>query len=324
MQIEKRNDYLPATIEELTKFVLIGREKLVSVRAEIRAINKIGLAQEVREQKNIEAQDLASALLDAEVRIGELIKEMPKKKDKITDSSSGRTIGTKSLLPEGINKKQSHYFQTLADNKEVVEQVKAEAKENDDLPTRTEVLKKVAELKKEKRNEELKNRKIEMPDDVYQVVYADPPWEYTNSGFTMSAENQYPTMPTDKIKEIKIKTDNNAVCFLWVTNPLLPDGLEVLKAWGFEYKTNLVWTKSRHTAGFYVFGQHELLLIGVKGSLLPIGEKPKSIILGENKVHSKKPEEVYSIIETMYPGLKKIELFARSEKEGFESWGNQI
>ena len=77
-------------------------------------------------------------------------------------------------------------------------------------------------------------------------------------------------------------------------------------------------------SGFYIFGQHELLLIAVKGSMLPIGEKPKSIITGENKIHSKKPECVYEIIKNMFPEMKYIELFARNKRDGWESWGNEL
>lgn len=113
------------------------REKLNSVRAEIRAIDKLELASDVRNQKNEEAQMLAGALLDAESRIGEILKSVEHR-----GGSSNRSVrgGTSNPLPIHINKKQSHQFQILANNKDIVEQVKAEAIENDDLPTRTEVL----------------------------------------------------------------------------------------------------------------------------------------------------------------------------------------
>lgn len=167
---------------------------------------------------------------------------------------------------------------------------------------------------------------VPLPDGEYNVIYADPPWEYRNSGFEMSAAQHYPTMPTEKICALDVPVADNAVCFMWVTNPLLPDGLQVLGAWGFEYKTNLVWVKDRHTAGFYVYGQHELLLIGVRGSgMLPIEEaKPKSVITGGNDVHSKKPDSVYAMIDAMYPQGKRIEMFARQRWEGWEAWGNEI
>lgn len=165
-----------------------------------------------------------------------------------------------------------------------------------------------------------------IPDGEFNVIYADPPWAYSNSGFDMSAAKQYPTMATEDICEMDIESivSENAICFMWVTNPLLEDGIDVMNSWGFEYKTNMVWIKDRHTAGFYVFGQHELLLIGVRGSMLPSGEKYKSIITGENSIHSKKPDSVRTMIEKMYPGQKYLELFARQKSENWEVFGNEI
>jgi N6-adenosine-specific RNA methylase IME4 len=167
---------------------------------------------------------------------------------------------------------------------------------------------------------------------MFDVFYADPPWQYENSGFEMSAENHYPTMSINELCNMSIGAiaADNAVCFMWVTNPILEDGMRLLREWGFEYKTNFVWTKKKHTAGFYVFGQHEILMIGTKGSMLPV-EKFKSI-LNENSddfddsnlIHSKKPDEVYGLIEAMYPKRRYIELFARNLKNGWQSWGNEL
>lgn len=330
-QLTAINQELPAKLEDLTRFVLIGREKLTAVRAEIRAIDKLDLAKEVREQKRDEAQMLAEALLDAEAKIGEILREIPK----ATGGRPFHTVDTavdskpeskKETIKElGFTQKQAERFEILAEYKDVIEQVKAEAKENDDLPTRAEVLKRIAERKREEHKKSLKE--MPFPVNKFQVIYCDPPWEYSNTGFAMSVEKQYPTMPTEKIAQMPIKeiTAGNAVIFMWATNPLLEDALHVMRAWGFEYKTNMAWVKDRHTAGFYVFGQHELLLIGVKGSLLPTGEKAKSIITGSNNIHSKKPEIVYSIIEKMYPGLKYVELFARNEpRPNWTKWGNEV
>ena len=169
--------------------------------------------------------------------------------------------------------------------------------------------------------------------EMFDVFYADPPWQYENSGFDMSAENHYPTMPIQDLCNMPISSisADNAVCFMWVTNPLLEDGLRLLRAWGFEYKTNYVWIKKNHTAGFYVFGKHELLLIGVKGSMLPSGKQFKSILNenfdefdDSNIIHSKKPHETYEMIELMYPERRFIELFARNRRSGWEAFGNEI
>jgi N6-adenosine-specific RNA methylase IME4 len=160
--------------------------------------------------------------------------------------------------------------------------------------------------------------------EKYSVIYADPPWKYDNSGFEMSAEKQYDVMETGDICRMRIPSAENSICFMWVTNPLLEDGLRVMSEWGFEYKTNMVWVKDNHTAGFYVFGQHELLLIGIKGSGNLPEEKFKSIITGDNRVHSKKPDCVYEMIEAMFPVGKKLEMFARNKREGWNSYGNEI
>ena len=157
---------LPDNLKDLSAFVLVGREKLTAVRAEIRAIEKLELAEEVRQQKREEARMLGEALLDAEVRIGELTKRIPTKIGQRTDLQLSNTAVTKSeeqplnsgvkrlenteiLLPQtkeeiladmGFGKMQVSRYETLADNKDLVEQVKAEAKETGEIPTRSKVL----------------------------------------------------------------------------------------------------------------------------------------------------------------------------------------
>lgn len=152
------NNNLPTNIEDLSKFVLVGREKLTAVRAEIRAIDKLDLAKEVREQKKQEAQLLGEALLDAEAKIGEMLKQIPKDnsfrgnqhKERQADSTVDLPKPKKEVLRDlGFNEKQAERFETLADNKEIIEQVKAEARENEEIPTRTAVLNKVQEIKRQ-------------------------------------------------------------------------------------------------------------------------------------------------------------------------------
>lgn len=147
--ITTRNDYLPATITELSKFVLVGREKLNAVRAEIRAIDKVGLAQEVHEQKLREAQDIADAVLDAEVRIGELMAKVPKATPNNNpfheNDSAVDLVKPKSevIREAGFTPKQVERFQTMAAHPEVVEQAKAEAREEGRIVTRESVLKEI-------------------------------------------------------------------------------------------------------------------------------------------------------------------------------------
>ena len=149
------NNNLPATLPELSKFVLVGREKLVAVRAEIRAIDKVGLAKEVREQKLAEAQDIADAVLDAEVKVGELTSKIPtqskynatKRQDTDVRSFKKKTK-TEIIKKAGFKPKQVHRFETLAKHPEAVEKAKAEAREHDDIVSRSAVFKKIEEEKK--------------------------------------------------------------------------------------------------------------------------------------------------------------------------------
>jgi len=178
---------------------------------------------------------------------------------------------------------------------------------------------------------------IVLPEGEFPVLYADPPWEYDNSGLGGSASQHYSTMSTDRLAaaegegglawEVRRRTAENAVLFMWATNPLLEDALRVMNAWGFEYKTNMVWVKNRATygkLGFYVMGRHELLLIGVRGSSLPRqGSQPPSVLDAPVGAHSAKPHEVYGLVESMYAG-PYLELFARNRREGWTPFGDEV
>jgi N6-adenosine-specific RNA methylase IME4 len=118
----------------------------------------------------------------------------------------------------------------------------------------------------------------------------------------------------------------DAALFLWSTAPHLLEALEVMRAWGFAYKTHMVWDKERTGLGYWVHNQHELLLIGARGDMRspePEG-RPPSIIRAPRRAHSQKPDEAYEVIEKMYPGLARIELFARQAREGWAAWGNEV
>lgn len=138
------NNNLPSNIDDLSKFVLVGREQLVAVRAAIRAIDKVGVAQEVRKQKLKEGQEIGEAVLDAEVRIGELMRDVPKAQGKRTDKQLLPTDGQKSkaevFADMGFTHSQVQRFETLAAHPEIVAQAKAEARENDTIVTRADVL----------------------------------------------------------------------------------------------------------------------------------------------------------------------------------------
>lgn len=168
----------------------------------------------------------------------------------------------------------------------------------------------------------------EIPAGKFRVIYADPPWEYENSGFNEAAEGQYPTMPLVAICAMPVSgmATNESVLFLWATNPLLREALQVMETWGFEYKTNIAWVKDAGRGkGWFLKSKHELLLIGVRPGTPQPEERPDSAFEAERgPVHSRKPEKAYEIIQSMYPHGKRIELFARQTREGWESYGNQL
>lgn len=152
---------LPATIEEISKFVLVGREKLAAVRAEINAIKKVGLAKEVLEQKRTEAQEIAELVTLAEVKIGTMLKEIPKatkgtgsnqyQKAESAENSLQENFSkpkTETIKELGFTPKQTHQFQQMAEHEDVVLEAISEARENDDIISRNAVLKKIEEVKK--------------------------------------------------------------------------------------------------------------------------------------------------------------------------------
>jgi N6-adenosine-specific RNA methylase IME4 len=117
----------------------------------------------------------------------------------------------------------------------------------------------------------------------------------------------------------------DAALFMWTTAAHLPEGLQVVNAWGFEYVTNAVWVKPTPKLGHWVRNQHELLIIARRGAMpMPLpANRPSSVITAPRREHSRKPDEAYEIIERMFPDLPRIELFARSQRAGWDAWGNE-
>jgi len=161
----------------------------------------------------------------------------------------------------------------------------------------------------------------------YQIIYADPPWRYDFSkSNSREIENQYRTMSLEEIKSMDIPVVDNSVLYLWATAPKLIEALEVMEAWGFTYKTHAIWDKEIIGMGYWFRGQHELLLIGVKGKFSPPEQSKRisSIIKSRRTNHSKKPLLVSDLIDSWYPDKTKLELFARSKKFGWDCWGNEV
>ena len=182
-------------------------------------------------------------------------------------------------------------------------------------------------LKSAARNFQLKRATIK-PIPIGDVYYADPPWKYDFSEtITREIENQYPTMELAEIQNLPMPDVPDSALFLWATAPKLIEALAVMEAWGYRYKTNLVWDKEKIGMGYWFRGKHELLLVGTKGAMSPpaASNRIASVYREARGEHSVKPIEIHSVIESMLPGLRYVELFARSPySDKWQVWGNEI
>lgn len=265
-----------------------------------------------------------------ERRAGELI---PEQFPHGGDRKSSWTESNLKLEDVGISENQSSNFQKIASiTEKKFEEHIADIIKNDEKELTSAGMMRLIEKEK--------LPIPPLPEGKFNVIYADPPWQYSNVGLAGSAEKHYPTLSVDEILNFKDETEKsvlelfptNAVLFLWAPNSFLEEGLQVCKEWGFEYKTNFVWIKQKSAYGklaFYNYGQHEFLFMGIKGSFSPQeGSLVPSILYAEKTTHSKKPEKMYEIIESMYPFPEEekpyCELFARNKRERWESWGLEV
>jgi len=188
----------------------------------------------------------------------------------------------------------------------------------------------------------------------YQIIYADPPWEYKNNRSSLrnigrGSNNEtkqgrlpYPSMSLENIESLNINPflDKNCALFLWTTTPYLEKSFKVIKSWGFEYKTiAFCWLKTYQsrkpkTLEYYlksVYGMNyytklnfELCLLAIKGKMTPISHRVSGQIIAPRKLHSQKPDEAKERIVELFGDLQRVELFARQKTEGWDVWGNEV
>ena len=168
-----------------------------------------------------------------------------------------------------------------------------------------------------------------LPEGKYRIVYADPPWSYSNTVENYGyAEGHYKVMSIEELCDMPIKNilEDNAILFMWVTSPLLEDCFPVINSWGFKYKTSFVWDKVGHNFGHYNSVRHELLLVATRGSCKPDNPKlyDSVISIQKSKKHSQKPEAFREMIDDLYTRGNKIELFAREKHNGWEVYGDEL
>jgi len=292
--------------------------------------------------------ECAEIKLRAERRAGDMLAEMEKNPGGGLVQFHPETTLPPRLSELGISRIQSHRWQLERSVPEdVFEKFAAETKaKNEELTSMG-----LRRLAIRERYASSKPRPP-LPEGVFNVIYADLPWQYSNILPEWGpAQMHYPTLDIEELcyytddtgTAIQEKFANNAVLFLWVTNPFLRDAFQVIDAWDFTYKTNMVWVKTglkKPGSGFFIRGRHELLFICTKGSFVPdqVGKEPigsviewEDTLMADVRQHSKKPDEVYGLIERIYTKpesnpdqLKYLELFARNKRQGWTSWGDEL
>jgi N6-adenosine-specific RNA methylase IME4 len=176
----------------------------------------------------------------------------------------------------------------------------------------------------------------------YDVILADPPWHFENYSAdepgmmhdrARGPNRYYPTMTTADICALQVPAADNAVLFMWACWPLMPAALQVISAWGFEYKTLAwVWVKANRSGmgffygmGYYTRANSEPCLLATRGSLpKPVNRGIQALIYSPVREHSRKPDDQYRKIEALYPGRRYLELFARRKRTNWDAWGNEV
>lgn len=261
----------------------------------------------------LNAKNAAARLkVDAERRAGRLLRQL---------KEAGESVARELDTVSSSMIKQSHRWQDMSrvDEDRVEEYLRSQESKQEEI-TSAAIQHMGARLR---RMEDITDRQadrqeIPIGERPVSVIYADPPWKYDFAvSDSRKIENQYPTMTVERIAEEDPIPEEDAVLFLWVTSPKLREGLQVMESWGFTYKTSMVWVKPQIGMGYYARGQHELLLIGSLGHLpAPLPEvRPPSVIDGRRTEHSAKPD-LRPMIDDMYPGLWKREMFSRRPAEG--------
>lgn len=283
----------------------------------------------------LEAQNHAAEIkLRAQRRGGEILAKMEKQNGGRPSKTGNivKPVLSPTLDDLGISKADSSRWQQIAQLPvEQFEAVIVETKSAEKELTTAAMLREAQAIKRENHHEALEQ--TELPADKFRILYADPPWQYNDSGVITDSDNygraerHYPTMSIDELCLLPVKemAEDDAVLFLWVTSPMLEDSFRAIKAWGFDYKTSFVWDKVKHNFGHYNSVRHEFLLVCTRGSCTPDNLKLFDSVqsIERSDRHSEKPKEFIDIIETLYTHGGKIELFARQKRDGWEAWGNE-
>lgn len=322
-----------ATIEQAARW-LAEVKKLEDV---LRFRDQVSAIEHYRKVSGraIEAcNEAAEIKVRAERRIGELLREMPKQQPGDYKRLHCATVQP-SLADLGIEKTQSHRWQSLAAIPEAAFEAHIQETKEAGREITTAGLQKVAKvMKKQEKRETIRQSAAESVTTLdglisqgrkFGTVYADPPWVYSNQSTRGATSDHYVGMTVGEIAAMPIRelVEENAHLHLWTTNAFLRDSFDIIEAWGFEYRSCFVWCKPQMGMGNYWRVSHEYLLFAIRGSC-PFGENNiKSWGIFDRGEHSAKPEQVRLMVEKVSPG-DYLELFGRMAVPGWTVFGNQV
>jgi N6-adenosine-specific RNA methylase IME4 len=305
---------------------------------EVKEIRNKALAMQeyARQAKDGQMIEWATDIrMRAERRAGQLLIEMRESGQRASGGGDLRKESPPATLSEiGVTNTQSSRWQKLAAlDDQAFEQRAKVAKRAAVHSVDATAAERSAEKKalREEREAALAARQFALPSKRYGVIYADPEWRFDvwsrETGLDRAADNHYPTSALDEIlaRDVSALAAPDCVLFLWATSPMLPQALAVMSAWGFTYKSQVIWAKDRIGTGYWFRNKHELLLVGTKGAIPApaMGMQASSLIEAPAGRHSEKPACFHDLIERYFPSLPKIELNARRPRRGWDLWGNE-
>lgn len=321
---------------------LVQLSKATQMLAEAKSLNEVKKILDIAEAARVYARaaklgleaynHAAEVKVRAERKAGEMLVQLERKPgqrtDRLPDEVSGGSEYRQVLREQGIQERAAERWQQLASLPERKFEEHIEESRGERPITTSGLVQEIRNVARQNDFAVKARAPMLTGARTFPIVYADPPWRYEHSEtHSRKIENQYPTMGLEEIRALPlgVVASENCLLFLWATSPKLHEAMGVIDAWGFDYRTCMVWIKDKIGMGYYARQRHELLLIAKQGEIPPPlpADRPDSVISAPRGKHSEKPEEVYEIIERMYPKLPKIELFCRKRREGWEAWGNE-
>lgn len=266
----------------------------------------------------------------SDVEIAEAIKEYQQLKEREEGKADkSRYLKQGSRIPHCSEREEGRSQQKTAQEFGISQQAVSKAikiaQAVEEYPDLRSLQKGSIILQEATKRRRLQEAKTPLPKNKYRTIYADPPWPFDDKATRAAAENHYPTMTIADICCLPVNdlADDNAHLYLWTTNSHLPEAFQVIKTWGFTYKTIITWVKPQIGLGHYFRNATEHLLFCIRGNL-PVKEVgERNWFEAPRQEHSQKPELFYELIEKCSSG-PYIELFARTQRNGWDAWGNEV